>query len=85
MRSSTLRTSWKKPETLRILMARRRRVAAIVHLGRSGLVWKVVLREALKDAARVVRKDARKDAAKVVDVAGGMGGIGIVETVRRCR
>jgi hypothetical protein len=70
-------------------MARRQRVAVIVRLGRSGLVWKLVVREALKDAPRDVRKDGlrcvAKVAAKVVDVAGGMGGIGIVETVRRCR
>jgi len=70
-------------------MARRQRVAVIVRLGRSGLGWKVVAREALRAAARVVRKVGlrcvAKVAAKVVDVAGGMGGIGIVETVRRCR
>jgi len=72
MRSFTLRTLWKRPETLRTLMARRR-VAGIVRLGVSGLGAKDVLR----DGVRV--------AAKAVDAGGAMGAIGIVETVRRCR
>ena len=46
MRSFTLRTSWKKPETLRTLMARR--AAGSVRLGVSGLVVKDVRKDAAK-------------------------------------
>jgi hypothetical protein len=76
MRFFTLRTLWKKPETLRILMVQRR-AAGIVRLGASGLVRKAVV----KAGARDVRKDVGMGAGGV----GGMGGIGIVDRVRRCR
>jgi len=69
MRSFTLRTSWKKPETLRILMARRR---WIEHLAGIGL------------GVKGVRKDVAKAAEIAVDAVGGMGGIGIVGRARRC-
>jgi hypothetical protein len=46
MRSFTLRTSWKRPETLRTLMAQR--AAASVRRGASGLVARGVARVAVK-------------------------------------
>ena len=70
MRSFTLRTSWKKPETLRILMARRRWIERLAGIG-------LVVRGGLKVAVRDVETGA--------DVVGGMGAIGIVDRVRRCR
>ena len=69
MRSFTLRTSWKKPETLRILMARRRWIERLagIDLGVKG-----------------VRRGVAKAAEIAVDAVGGMGGIGIVGRARRC-
>jgi len=69
MRSFTLRTSWKKPETLRILMARRRWIERLagIDLGVKG-----------------VRRGVAKAAEIAVDAVGGMGGIGIVARARRC-
>jgi len=47
MRSFTLRTSWKKPETLRTLMARRR-VVGTVRLGANGLGLRAVVKDEAK-------------------------------------
>jgi len=74
MPSFTLRTSWKKPETLQTLMARRR---WIVRLAGIGLARKV--------EARGVRKDAAKVVGTGVGGVGAMGGIEIVDRARRCR
>ena len=69
MRSFTLRTLWKRPETLRILMARRRWIERLagIDLGVKG-----------------VRRGVAKAAEIAVDAVGGMGGIGIVARARRC-
>jgi hypothetical protein len=74
MRSFTLRTSWKKPETLRTLRVRRR-AAGIVRLAGIGL--------GVRGVRRVGAKVVGKGAESAVDGDVGMGAIGIVDRVRR--
>jgi hypothetical protein len=78
MLSFTLRTSWKKPETLQTLMVRRR-VAGIVRPGGIGLVRKA----GVKGVRKVAAMGVGTGAAIVVVGGGGMDGTGIVDRARR--
>lgn len=90
MRSSTLRTSWKRPAMLRTLMEPR--VVRRELRGAIGLVWKRVRKAVQKDvrkaavrvAVKAVARAAARVAVRVVDGAGGMGAIVRGVDARRC-